>query len=140
MSFLESYKHLDKICKDILNTDRGISSYIEEMTNLPNGAFYIKDWDKDLKALNHYRWIRNKITHEPECSEDNMCSPNDAIWLDRFYMRIINQNDPLTLYSKAMQHRKKQLKQRSKHSNKSVTVIMALLLVIIAVIFCIKFI
>ena len=31
----------------------------------------------------------------------NMCDPSDALWLDDFYSRIMNQTDPLALYHKA---------------------------------------
>ncbi len=30
-----------------------------------------------------------------------MCAPQDAAWLDEFYMRIINQTDPIAQYYKA---------------------------------------
>ena len=29
-----------------------------------------------------------------------MCHPDDVAWLNNFYSRIMNQTDPLTLYSK----------------------------------------
>lgn len=101
MGFVESYKHLEKICGEILNDDRRLSAYIDEMINTPNGAFYVKGWNNDLKQLKHYRWIRNQIVHEPGCTEQNMCAPQDAAWLDEFYMRIINQTDPIAQYYKA---------------------------------------
>lgn len=31
MSFIESYKHLDKICGEMFETQYGVSAYIEEM-------------------------------------------------------------------------------------------------------------
>lgn len=30
-----------------------------------------------------------------------MCKPGDIEWLDNFYSRIMNQNDPISLYRKA---------------------------------------
>jgi hypothetical protein len=30
-----------------------------------------------------------------------MCDPSDALWLEDFYSRIMNQTDPLALYRKA---------------------------------------
>lgn len=101
MGFIDSYKQLEKLCGELLNDDRRISSYIEEMENTPDGSFYVRGWNNDLKQLKHYRWIRNQIVHEPDCTEQNMCESNDVIWLDNFYSRIMNQNDPLALYSKA---------------------------------------
>ena len=101
MSFISSYKHLEKLCGEVMNDRRCISAYIEEMERTPRGAFYVPSWNDDLKALKHYRWVRNQIAHEPDCDEDNMCDEDDVLWLDQFYSRIMNQNDPLTLYRKA---------------------------------------
>lgn len=101
MSFIESYKHLDKICGEMFETQYGVSAYIEEMLNNPRGSFLVRGWENDLKQLKHYRWIRNQIVHEPDCYEQNMCESGDDEWLDDFYERIINQTDPLTLYAKA---------------------------------------
>ena len=101
MSFIEAYKHLEKLCGEVLNDDRRISAYIDEMINKPRGQYIVSGWNEDLKKLKHYRWVRNKITHEPDCTEENMCEPNDTVWLQNFYSRIMNQTDPLTLYAKA---------------------------------------
>ena len=101
MSFIESYKHLDKICGEMFETQYGVSAYIDEMINTPRGSYLVRGWDDDLKQLKHYRWIRNQIAHEPDCTEQNMCESCDTEWLDDFYSRIMNQIDPLTLYAKA---------------------------------------
>lgn len=105
MGFIDSYKHLEKLCGEILNDDRRISAYIDEMLNTPSGGFYVGTWEDDLKKLKHYRWVRNQISHEPGCSESNMCSLEDTIWLDQFYARIMNRTDPLALYHKATKPR-----------------------------------
>ena len=39
MSFIESYKHLDKICGEMFETQYGVSAYIEEMLNKSSGFF-----------------------------------------------------------------------------------------------------
>lgn len=101
MGFIDSYKHLEKLCGEVLNNERRVSAYIDEMLNTPRGSYLVRGWDDDLKQLKHYRWVRNQIAHEPGCSESNMCTPEDALWLDNFYTRIMNQTDPLTLYAKA---------------------------------------
>ncbi len=100
MSFIDSYKHLEKLCGEILNDDRRLSAYIDEMINTPNGNHFVLNWDDDLKALKHYRWVRNQISHEPGCNESNMCEPEDELWLNHFYSRIMNQTDPLSMYRK----------------------------------------
>lgn len=101
MGFIESYKHLEKLCGEVLNDNRRISAYIDEMKNNPRGSYLVRGWDDDLKKLNHYRWVRNQIAHEPDCTEQNMCDLSDAVWLDNFYSRIMNQTDPLALYYQA---------------------------------------
>ena len=101
MGFIESYKHLEKLCGEVLNDDRRISAYIDEMINTPRGSYLVRGWDDDLKQLKHYRWVRNQIAHEPNCTEENMCEYGDAQWIDDFYDRIMNQSDPLAMYRKA---------------------------------------
>ena len=71
MSFIDSYKHLEKLCGEILNDDRRLSAYIDEMIKTSGGPFYVTGWIDDLKQLKHYRWIRNQIVHEPSCTEEN---------------------------------------------------------------------
>ena len=39
------------------------------------------------------------------CTEQNMCSPEDVLWLNTFYYRIMNQTDPLSLYYQATRPR-----------------------------------
>lgn len=120
MGFIESYKYLEKLCGDLLNDDRRISAYIDEMINTPKGSYLVSGWDDDLKKLKHYRWVRNRIAHEPDCTEENMCDPSDSVWLDGFYSRIMNQTDPLALYSKAIKLRSNQ-KSAQTHKPESPT-------------------
>ena len=105
MSFMDSYKRLEKLCGDVLNDDRRVSAYIDEMINTPNGRHLVNGWDEDLKQLKHYRWIRNKIVHEPDCTESDLCTNRDTVWIDDFYWRIMNQTDPLAQYHKIRQKR-----------------------------------
>ena len=101
MGFIEEYKRLDRLCQDTMKAQSGIKAYTEEMEAHPKGYFYVESWNTDLKMLYHCRRIRNKISHEPGCSEDNMCSSDDELWLVRFYERILKQTDPLALYRKS---------------------------------------
>ena len=101
MDFIDSYKHLEKLCSDMLQSQYGVSAYIEEMVKAPRGSFFVKGWNEDLKHLKHYRWIRNQIVHNPGCSEKNMCEYGDAQWIGNFYDRIMNQTDPLAMYRRA---------------------------------------
>ena len=101
MRFMDSYKRLDKLCGEIMNSTKGVSSYIEEMQNTPHATHYVTGWNEDLKKLKHYRWVRNNIVHEPGCTEQDMCESGDTLWINKFHSRIMNQNDPLALYYKA---------------------------------------
>lgn len=85
----------------MLCTQHGVSAYIAEMESTPKGPYLVQDWDEDFKRLKHYRWLRNQIAHEPNCTEENMCEYDDAQWIDDFYDRIMNQSDPLAMYRKA---------------------------------------
>lgn len=101
MSFMNSYKSLEKVCEEFLNDERRVSAYIDEMTSKPNGRYLVEDWEKDLKKLKHYRWVRNKIVHETGCTEKNMCESGDEKWLEKFSSRIKRKEDPLSLYYEA---------------------------------------
>ena len=101
MGFINSYKQLEKLCNEIYGDNHGISSYIDDMSKLTSASRYVSSWDNDLKQLKHYRWIRNQIVHEPNCTEENMCEYEDAKWLENFHSRIMSGTDPLALYRKA---------------------------------------
>jgi hypothetical protein len=101
MGFMSSYKHLEKLCGEVMNDERKVSAYIDEMVKTPQGAGRVAGWNEDLKRLKHYRWVRNQIVHEPDCTEENMCDPEDVRWLKDFYDRIMDREDPLALYRKA---------------------------------------
>ena len=118
MGFIDSYKHLEKLCGEVLNDDGRITAYIDQMNKTPYGVFYVKTWSEDLKNLKYYRHIRNKISHEPGFTEENMCKPEDALWIDSFYSRIMNQTDPLALYHKALNsYNKPTSKQENEQRN-----------------------
>ncbi|MBR2047869.1 MAG: hypothetical protein IJ960_04655 [Oscillospiraceae bacterium] len=100
MGFMQSYKRLDKLCRECYDSDSGVKYYIEYMDSIHAGSRYVHTWQDDYKKLKRYRFIRNQISHDPDCNEDNLCVPEDAEWLDDFYQRIIDGTDPLTLYRK----------------------------------------
>lgn len=100
MNFIDAYKRLEKLCSEMYGNHHGITSYIDEMKNISDGSSYVSGWNADLKQLKHYRWVRNKIVHEPGYTEENMCEPGDSKWLLAFHSRILAQNDPLSMYRK----------------------------------------
>lgn len=103
MGFMESYKYLDNLCKDMNGI--GITGYIKDMEQEPSGDFYVAGWKKDYLQLKHYRYIRNQIAHENYANESDMCSDKDTAWLDEFYQRIMRQTDPLALCYKETRFR-----------------------------------
>ena len=96
--FFENYKKLDNLCKDILNSNQGVSDYINEMNNTPLGKrMLVQTWEDDFKNLKHIRWVRNDIAHgngESECEQD------DIDFVINFYQRIMNQTDPFGIIHK----------------------------------------
>lgn len=99
MEFLEAYKRLEKRCGELLG-DGGVSAYIDEMAGKPDGEARVRGWQEDLKKLKHYRWVRNRIAHEPGCTEKTLCETGDADWLEAFGERIRRRTDPLSRYGK----------------------------------------
>ena len=95
--FLETYKKLDELCKQVLSSERGISEYIEEMSNDKQSHFKIISWENDYKQLKKMRWIRNKLVHEPNSFEDNLFTEEDIVWLQNFHSRILECRDPFSL-------------------------------------------
>lgn len=93
MGFMQSYKHLDKLCRDMNGV--GVTGYLEDMERVPDGAVRVDGWRADYAALKRYRHIRNQIAHDEHAEENDLTSPADARWLDAFSARILNGTDPL---------------------------------------------
>ena len=98
MGFMTSYKRLDNLCKDMNGI--GISGYIEDMEKIKAEIFSVKTWKDDYYQLKHYRYIRNRIAHDNDAYEENLCTPYDTEWLENFYQQILNRTDPLAQYYK----------------------------------------
>lgn len=96
-SFMEEYKCLDKLIIEAYNTEKGVSTYIEEMENHPEGCLSVSNWDFDLEQLKRLRHIRNRIAHEVGASEDYLCSSADTLWLEGFRNRMLHGGDPLSI-------------------------------------------
>ena len=80
--FMESYKHLDKICKEIFNSEKGVTTYIDTMKEVNDGNRYVPLWNKTLYKLKHYRHIRNNYVHEVGTSQYDICTRDDIEWLN----------------------------------------------------------
>ena len=158
MDFDYSYKRLEKLCKEIYNTDeKHVTAYIEDMKSKPRGSYLVAGWDDDLNTLIYYRYIRNKYSHDPEYSVEDLCTPDDTKWIDNFYNRIMNQTDPLALYRKATESRRapalkkvqnpsrpvspnpNQKQKKKSGSTAALTIVLIALLAIIAVLIILYF-
>ena len=96
--FLEAYKSLDKLCREIYQGDKGVTAYIDYMKATPqHESREIAGWHSDLRRLIALRHLRNQLTHECGTLERDMCSESDIDWLNDFYDRILHQTDPLAL-------------------------------------------
>lgn len=110
-TFFEEYIKLDNLCKDLLNSNRGVSSYIAEMEQTSGfDKRLVSSWDSDYKMLKHIRWIRNDIAHDNGQSE---CSENDIIFARKFYQRIMQQQDPFSMINKKKMSQSKEQKNIS---------------------------
>lgn len=50
--FFEEFKHLEKLCREIYQSNSGVSDYINDMENVSAKDYRnIKDWERDLKQL-----------------------------------------------------------------------------------------
>ena len=99
MKFLQTYKRLDNLCRDMNGV--GVTGYLEDMEQIPEGANIVPGWAEDYQQLKHYRYLRNQIVHEVNVEEEDLCSAEDVVWLENFYGRILGTNDPLALCRKA---------------------------------------
>lgn len=119
--FLQKYKELDNLCKDLLNSERGVSSYIENMEQCAYSR-KIAGWEEDYKNLKKYRYIRNRIVHENNADEATLCSKADEVWIEDFYDRILHCEDPLALHRKYTmsfhQHSQRQTSQTEQSTPK----------------------
>ena len=100
MKFLQTYKRLDNLCRDMNGI--GVTGYLEDMEQLPDGERLVSGWKDDYYQLKHYRYLRNRIVHEVNAEEEDLCSAADTAWIENFYTRILGSNDPLALYRKAV--------------------------------------
>lgn len=99
--FMEAYKRIDHFCKDALGTDKGVTSYIDEMREKTDGYKYVPGWKEDLDNLVRYRHIRNNYSHEIGSSYSDICEWNDVFWLREFHEKLLKVKDPLSLYKAA---------------------------------------
>lgn len=109
INFLENYKRLDRLCKDCFSSNEGISEYIRQ---LETDQWQLKGYNlwqnDDLKMLKHVRWIRNKLSHEVDAFQSDLCTQDDLDFVIDFYNDIMDCLDPLAQLNKLKENEKKQ--------------------------------
>ncbi len=85
LEFLDAYKSLDELCKQILSSESGISEYINEMSHDIQGHIMVDCWERDYKELKKMRWIRNQLVHETHSFQDDLINIEDIKWLKIFH-------------------------------------------------------
>lgn len=123
--FLEEYKELDKLIQDALNSEKGVSEYIERLT----GHYEFSDEYHLLKRL---RKIRNDLAHEPNTMNSDYATEDDIDDVKEFYNRIIDRKDPISLLTRK---NSKRSKTKEKPSSILIVAIVIVLIYILMMLF-----
>ena len=55
--FFDEYTKLDNLCRQMFNSEKGVTSYIEAMESTPAAkSRNVPEWGSDLKMLKQYTW------------------------------------------------------------------------------------
>lgn len=101
IEFLEKYKKLDVLCKDMFRVNEGITAYIMEMEkNFSPLRYKVVDWDIVYRQLKYLRRIRNQLSHDVGSLDSDVCSYKDVKWIETFYETLLNRTDPLAELAK----------------------------------------
>ncbi len=95
IEFFEEYKVVDNICKDMFESQQGVTEYIHEMESMEHlGIRQVPMWREKYKMLKHLRWLRNQIAHDSTAPE---LEERDLIELQNFHKQILELLDPLAV-------------------------------------------
>lgn len=96
VQFQEAYKRMDNFCKDICESDIGVTQYITDMEkNISIFRRNVPEWDYVYNQLKYLRRIRNKLVHEVGTLNSDICTEEDIKWIEDFCQKILTRNDPL---------------------------------------------
>lgn len=110
INILEEFKYVDSICRDMLNADKGVSAYIEQLDTTPLAVrYWITEWNDEYRQLKHIRWLRNQIAHSTGYVE---CSQADLDWLKAFHNKLLTQQDLLAKARRVIQESQIQRQQQ----------------------------
>lgn len=97
LGYLESYKRLDQLCRDMFRTKDGVTEYINQMDRVISRINSKQDWRNFYSRLKYQRRLRNNLVHNMECSE---CTEEDIDEVEYFFELILKQEDPLACIRK----------------------------------------
>ena len=97
LDYLESYKRLDQLCRDMFRTKDGVTEYINQMDRVISRINSKQDWRNFYSRLKYQRRLRNDLVHNTECSE---CTEEDIDEIEYFFDLILKQEDPLACIRK----------------------------------------
>ena len=107
--FMEIYKRIDSFIREAYHSDKGVTTYIDEMNSKAGASWSILGWNETLENLKNYRHIRNSYTHDVGTSYSDICSYEDIEWLKGFYNKLMTAQDPMSLYLKQKQEASKKV-------------------------------
>ena len=92
LDYLESYKRLDQLCRDMFRSKDGVTEYINQMDRVISRINSKEDWRNFYSRLKYQRRLRNNLVHNTEFSE---CTEEDIDEVEYFFELILKQEDPL---------------------------------------------
>ena len=92
LDYLDSYKRLDQLCRDMFRSKDGVTEYINQMDRVISRINSRRDWRDFYSRLKYQRRLRNNLVHNTECSE---CTEEDIDEIEYFFELILKQEDPL---------------------------------------------
>lgn len=97
LDYLESYKRLDQLCRDMFRSKDGVTEYINQMDRVISKINSKQDWRNFYSRLKYQRRLRNDLVHNTECSD---CTEEDIDEIEYFFDLILKQEDPLACIRK----------------------------------------
>ena len=92
LDYLDSYKRLDQLCRDMFRSKDGVTEYINQMDRVISRINSKQDWRDFYSRLKYQRRLRNNLVHNTEYSE---CTEEDIDEIEYFFELILKQEDPL---------------------------------------------
>lgn len=115
--FFEEYKRLDKLLKEVLSSDIGVTAYIDEMKAISSyEKSNVRGFDQTLKRLIELRHMRNKLAHDSIDFGSPLCDETDIKFVTEFRESVLNATDPL---SQIYKNRRKKTKSAATPLNKT---------------------